>query len=215
MTTKTAHRSSPGGQPRKPTRHPGPVAALRQADRRRHRWHVLIVLGVVAAFAGVVTAMMLSSRPTSSSTTRVATPFTLATTAGRQVSLADYRGRNVLLFFSEGAGCGSCLQQMRSIEKNAAAFADAGVTVLPIVMNSRSQIMKDMAAYGVTTPFLLDDGTVAKAYGTVGHGMHEGLPGHSFVLVDKRGVQRWYGEYPSMWLSPSDLLAQVRKHLSS
>jgi hypothetical protein len=44
--------------------------------------------------------------------------------------------------------------------------------------------------------------------------MHPGLPGHSFVLIDTDGIQRWYGEYPSMYLSPADLLVQIRAHLS-
>ncbi len=29
-------------------------------------------------------------------------------------------------------------------------------------------------------------------------------PGHSFVLIDADGHQRWYGEYPSMWLDPTE-----------
>ncbi|MEU7872204.1 hypothetical protein [Dactylosporangium sp. NPDC049140] len=56
-------------------------------------------------------------------------------------------------------------------------------------------------------------GTVSRAYGTLGRGMHAGLPGHSFVLIDAQGMQRWYGEYPSMYLAPADLLTQVRRHL--
>jgi hypothetical protein len=35
------------------------------------------------------------------------------------------------------------------------------------------------------------------------------------VLIDKTGKQRWYGEYPSMYISPADLLKQVRAHLAS
>jgi hypothetical protein len=65
----------------------------------------------------------------------------------------------------------------------------------------------------VTTLFLFDDGTVSRAQGTSGKEMHEGLPGHSFVLVDTNGQQRWYGEYPSMWLAPKDLLAEVSSRL--
>jgi hypothetical protein len=72
-----------------------------------------------------------------------------------------------------------------------------------------------MALYGTRTPFLLDDGKVSTAYKTIGHGMHAGLPGHSFVLIDKNGVQRWFGEYPSMWLAPNDLLKQIDKHLAA
>ncbi len=72
-----------------------------------------------------------------------------------------------------------------------------------------------MRLNGVSTPFLPDDGTVSKAYGTLGKGMHAGPPGHSFVLIDRTGRQRWYGEYPSMWLSPDDLLTEVQKQLTT
>jgi len=82
-------------------------------------------------------------------------------------------------------------------------------------MNTKDQITADMATNGVRTPFLLDDGTVSTAYGTIGKGMHANLPGHSFVLIDKTGKQRWYGEYPSMWLSTTDLLKEIRNHLAS
>lgn len=47
----------------------------------------------------------------------------------------------------------------------------------------------------------------------LGKGMHAGLPGHGFVLVDARGMQRWHGEYPSMYLSTAGLIAQVKAHL--
>jgi peroxiredoxin len=197
--------------PRRPARR-GPTAALRA---RTHRRNLRIAVGVIVAsiVVAVVAAMMLTSRPTTSTAARMAPGFTLADTAGKQVNLASYLGHNVVLYFSEGAGCGSCLQQMGAIEKDKAAFDAAGVTVLPIVMNTRDQIMRDMKTYNVTTPFLLDDGTVSRAYGTIGRGMHEGLPGHSFVLIDKNGTQRWYGEYPSMYLSANDLLKQIHKHL--
>lgn len=102
---------------------------------------------------------------------------------------------------------------MSEIEKMAPDFKAANITVLPIVMNTRDQIVSDMQANGVTTPFLLDDGTVSTAYGTIGKGMHGGLPGHSFVVIDDQGMQRWYGEYPGMWLSPTELLSQAQTAL--
>jgi peroxiredoxin len=187
--------------------------AARAARRRRLR----IIIGAAGALAlvAVVAAMMLTSRPESSDAIRTAPDFTLTDTAGNPHTLAQHRGENVLLYFSEGAGCQSCIVQMGEIEKQADALAQEDVTVLPIVMNTREQITADMAANGVTTPFLLDDGTVSEAYGTLGKGMHAGLPGHSFVLIDKQGQQRWYGEYPSMWLAPEDLLDQVRSKLGA
>ena len=170
---------------------------------------------VVVALAGIVTAMLLTSQPESSSESRSAPDFSLTDTSGVEHTLAEHRGENVLLYFSEGAGCQSCLVQMGEIEKQAQEFAAENVTVLPIVMNTREQILADMAFNGVTTPFLLDDGTVSAAYGTLGKGMHAGLPCHSFVLIDAEGQQRWYGEYPSMWLDPTELLNEVRTRLDS
>ena len=104
---------------------------------------------------------------------------------------------------------------MAQIEAQQAKFDEANITVLPIVMNTRDQITADMSANNVKTPFLLDDGTVSTEYGTIGRGMHAGLPGHSFVVIDSEGMQRWYGEYPSMWLEPGDLLAKAQTALSS
>ena len=194
------------------------INALRAAQalkdqRRKLRIHLTWV-GVTVAVIGIVAAMMLTSRQQTSSVARVAPDFTLTNTAGAAVSLSGLRGKNVLLYFSEGAGCQACLVQMNQIE-NDPAFAAAGLTVLPIVMNTKDQITADMATNGVRTPFLLDDGSVSTAYGTIGKGMHAGLPGHSFVLIDKAGNQRWYGEYPSMWLSTTDLLKEVNNHLAS
>lgn len=209
MTSRTATRRTRNERARL-------LATARKAQvRRERRRQIVLWTVVIAVLGGIVTAMMVTSRATSSGRSRVAPDFTLTDTARKQVHLADYRGRNVVLYFSEGAGCGSCLQQMAAIENDKAAFDKAGITVLPIVMNTRDQIMKDMATYGVKTPFLLDDGHVSRAYKTIGRGMHAGLPGHSFVLIDNTGTQRWYGEYPSMYLSTQDLLKQVKEHLAA
>ena len=218
MTTKaTARRQPPGDRKstmdarRKAGR--GRTAAARASQRRRN--HLLVWgvgLSVVAALIGI---MMWSARTTSDASSRPAPDFALTDTNGATVQLADYRGKNVVLYFNEGAGCQSCLFQMADIERNAAQFTAADVTVLPIVMNTADQIRADMAANGVRTPFLIDTGgKVSAAYGTLGKGMHAGLPGHSFVLIDTQGVQRWYGEYPSMYLSAADLLDQIRTHLA-
>ena len=194
------------------------INALRAAqaikEKHRQRRIRLTWLVVTVAVIGIVVAMALSSRQETSSAIKVAPDFTLTDTSGASVSLASYKGKNVLLYFSEGAGCQACLVQMSQIEKDP-AFAAAGLTVLPIVMNTKDQILADMAANDVQTPFLIDDGTVSTEYGTIGKGMHEGLPGHSFVLIDKAGNQRWYGEYPSMFLSPDDLLKEVKAHLTA
>ncbi|SMO77650.1 peroxiredoxin family protein [Propioniciclava tarda] len=184
--------------------------SARQAQRRSVTRVASVAAAIVAV--GLVVFGLWSAQPTNVSGSSQAPAFTLKTTAGTSVSLADYRGKPVILYFNEGAGCGACTQQMAGIEKNP-GFAQAGIVVLPIVMNTAAQIKPDLDRFGVKTPYLLDDGTVSKAYGTLGKGMHADLPGHGFVLIDANGVQRWQGNYPSMWLDPATLLNEVKSRL--
>lgn len=187
--------------------------AARQLVSRRRTLVTRLAWAVgVLVVGGLVTAGLLSARPETSVVQQAATPFTLPLSDGTEVSLSDYAGSPVILYFNEGAGCDSCLMQMAAIEQDA-GFAEAGIKVLPIVMNSADQINAERARLDVKAAFGLDDGTVSSAYGTLGTGMHEGLPGHGFVLIDADGVQRWYGNYPSMWLDPEELLTIVTAEL--
>lgn len=175
------------------------------AQRRRALITRVASLSALLVLLGVVVVALLSAAPDTNDEVTTATPFTLPMSDGSTVSLSDYAGGPVILYFNEGAGCDSCLVQMAQIEQEP-GFADAGIEVLPIVMNTADQINAERERLGVQAPFALDDGTVSEAYGTLGTGMHAGLPGHGFVLVDGDGVQRWYGSYPSMWLDPAELL---------
>lgn len=196
------------------------VARLQQARRQARRRRTLTwAIGAVVVL-GAVTALVLTvgsrSGSTQSSMVRHAPAFTLKNTSGKTVSLAGYRGHDVVLYFNEGVGCGACFYQMREFEQHASALTKAGITILPIVMNPASQVRPQLASYGLHTPYLIDaSGSVSRAYGALGKGMHAGLPGHGFVLVDGSGNERWYGEYPSMYLSTAGLLSQVRAHLAS
>ncbi|PVU83815.1 redoxin [Cellulomonas sp. WB94] len=182
------------------------------ATLRRRRWGIIAWTTGLLVVVGLVVAGLVSARPTQSAEARTAPAFTLPATDGTSVSLASLRGTPVLLYFSEGAGCDACLVQMAKIESDP-AFTATGIKVLPIVMNTAAQITPDMTRLRVTTPFLLDDGTTSKAYDTLGKGMHEGLPGHGFVLIDAQGVQKWSADYPSMWIAPADLLKEVTARL--
>jgi peroxiredoxin len=193
------------------------LAEARAAQRHQERRRTLITraswLAGLLIVGTLVTVGLLSARPETGAVQEVATPFTLPLSEGGEVSLSDYAGSPVILYFNEGAGCDSCLMQMAAIEANA-GFAAAGIEVLPIVMNSAEHINADRDRLNVQAPFALDDGKVSSAYGTLGNGMHEGLPGHGFVLIDADGVQRWYGNYPSMWLDPEELLEIVTAELA-
>ena len=219
-----ARGSSARASARKPATRGPSVAAVkvreqrRQQARRRSRRATLVwSTAAVVAGALIITAVLVTrSSPLQHTIVRTAPGFTLTATNGKTVSLASYRGHNVVLYFNEGVGCDACFYQMRQFEQHATQLRKAGITILPIVMNPASQIWPELASFGLHTPYLIDaTGAVSRAYGVLGKGMHPGLPGHGFVLINARGTERWYGEYPSMYLPAAGLIQQVRAHLGT
>lgn len=175
-------------------------------------WGTLAAVGVI----GLVGLLLYSSRSPQGGATegRGAPGFRLASTAGGTVSLSDHRGHDVLLYFNEGVGCDACFYQMVELEQNGERMAEAGLTVLPIVVNPAPDVRRELVRFGIRTPYLIDEGArISQAYGMLGKGMHAHLPGHGFVLVDGEGTVRWAMEYPTMFVSSDDLLAAVRPYL--
>jgi len=211
-TPQGARRSNPKQSPRRP--------APRRPARRRHgggrSWGAIVLLGVVGLGLLLLFFGGRSSQPKGGAVAaRPAPPFRLASTAGGSVSLSEYAGKNVLLYFSEGVGCDACFYQMVDLEQNAKKLSGAGITVLPIVMNPVDQTLGEVQRFGLMTPFLIDsDGAVSNAYDTLGTGMHANLPGHAFVFIDGSGSLRWEKEYPSMYVSSGDLLNALSPYLT-
>ena len=182
----------------------GPSAFKTKATRSRRRW-LAVKIGAALVVVAAVGYALQNSGPEVDATQRVAMDFTLPTSEGGTLTLSDLRGRPVILYFNEGAGCASCIYQMAAIEAEP-GFQEAGILVVPVVMDPVDQIRAAAEEFGVLTPFLIDDGTVSDAYGSLGTGMHPNLPGHGFVLIDADGNQVWKGDYPSMWLEPVELV---------
>jgi AhpC/TSA family len=131
-----------------------PRTRARRRKPRRMRWGLL----AVAAAALVVAAMLLvTSRDTTRQATQQAAKpapaFTLASTDGRGVSLADYAGRNVLLYFSEDVGCDGCWYQMADLEQHQSDLDKLGLTVLPVVVNDPAATRAEMRRFNLRTPF--------------------------------------------------------------
>ncbi|GAB3235556.1 hypothetical protein GCM10027447_33280 [Glycomyces halotolerans] len=143
--------------------------------------------------------------------------FTLPATSGEQVSLADFGGQNVLLYFHEGGGCQPCWDQIADVEDEWAEFEAAGVDAfLPITTDPVDIHTRKMAADGLDTVAVSDpDLAVSEQYDTNAYGMMRGTTnGHSFILVDGEGTIVWradYGGEPdyTMYLPVDAILADL------
>jgi peroxiredoxin len=143
--------------------------------------------------------------------------FTLPASTGGEVSLADYRGRSVLLYFQEGLMCQPCWDQIRDLEQNQAALTAAGVDeIVSVTTDPVDLVAQKMADEGFATPVLSDPTLeVSRAYTTNQYGMMgTSRNGHSFVLVGPDGQITWradYGGAPeyTMYLPTEKMLADL------
>jgi peroxiredoxin Q/BCP len=146
--------------------------------------------------------------------------FTLESASGGTVSLSDYRGRNVLLYFQEGLMCQPCWTQITDLEKVGDAVQAAGVDeIVSITTDPVDLIGQKVRDEDITdTPVLSDpDLAVSRQYDTNSYGMMGGSTnGHSFILVGPDGEIRWradYGGAPdyTMYVPTDQLLADLRE----
>ena len=108
--------------------------------------------------------------------------FTLSGTGGQSYSLADYRGKPVVLVFYPGDDTPVCTKQLNSYNNDLDEFTDVGAQVLAISAQDVSSHEKFSGKHGFQFPLLADtDKAVAGLYGTLGP---LGFPRRSVFVVD-------------------------------
>lgn len=145
--------------------------------------------------------------------------FTLPASTGGEVSLADFQGESVLLYFQEGLMCQPCVDQITDLETNQAALDKAGIDqVLSISHDPLDQVTRKASDENLSTPWLSDpQQEVIHTYDAHKYGMmREQTAGHSFLLVGPDGTIQWradYGGAPdyTMFLPTDKMLADLAK----
>ena len=117
--------------------------------------------------------------------------FTLPSTSGRDVSLADFRGRsNVLLAFFPLAFTSTCTAENCAFSEDADQFATTETVVLPISVDSVATLKEYKAKYRMKQDLLSDfKRDVSRSYGTLLE--EKFFSNRAYFLIDKQGVLRW------------------------
>jgi peroxiredoxin len=143
--------------------------------------------------------------------------FSLPNHAGKKVSLADFRGRKVLLVFYPLDFSPVCTDQLSLYQEVLPQIEERGASVVGISVDSTWAHRAFREKLGITIPLLSDfepKGAVTRSYGAfldeVGHG------NRSLVLVDEDRVVAWVHESPTPLEVPGanlifDALAAVER----
>lgn len=124
--------------------------------------------------------------------------FSLRDQDGEKVSLADFRGRKVMLVFYPGDFSPVCGDQLSLYQEVKPEITAKGVELVGVSVDSFFAHKAFQEKLGIDTTLLADfepKGEVARAYGSYVEGM--GFANRTLVLVDEEGVVAWTYESPS------------------
>lgn len=117
--------------------------------------------------------------------------FTLASTAGHEISLASYRGKqHVLLAFFPMAFTSVCTAELCAFSEDYAAFASRDVAVLPVSCDAVPSLLEFKNKHRMTIDLASDlRREVAARYGVLVPARF--VSTRAYFLIDKAGVIRW------------------------
>ena len=145
-----------------------------------------------------------------------AADWSLPDADGKLRTLAEYRGRPVVVIFYLGYGCLHCAQQLQAFAPKTKEYADAGISLIAVSTDSLDDLKKSHERFKQdgTFPFPLvsDDSFAAfKLYQAFDD--FEKVPLHATYLIDGEGRIRWHDSGPEPFQSVDFLLKEAKRQL--
>src|SRR2546423_11677660 len=147
---------------------------------------ILILLFVIVVAILLVPRTLSRSAPPSEGS--LAPNFTLASQEGSSVSLQDYRGKWVILYFYPKDQTPGCTREAHNFQLDQPKYAERDAAVLGVSVDSVDSHKKFCAKEGLNFKLLADtDHGVTKAYGSLTNlGVAKFAARHTF-LIDPNG----------------------------
>ena len=143
--------------------------------------------------------------------------FSLNDRNGNNYSSESLKGKNVVLFFSEGLACyPACWNQIASFATDQ-RFNAPDTVALSIVLDSPEDWQKvTQKMDGIDKANIVFDkgGQVSRAFGMLSltSSMRQGTsPGHTYVVIDKQGIVRYVFDDPSMAVRNDQIASELAK----
>lgn len=169
-----------------------------------------IFLSAIIALATVI-SMSAAETQKQPETGKAAPEFNLTTGDGSQVSLKDYHGKWVVLYFYPKDFTGGCTVEAKNFQRDIAKYEQAGAVVLGVSVDT-AQSHKDFCAKeGLSFKLLADtDAKVAAEYGSVMNYQGAKMAARNTFLINPEGkIAKVYNG-----VKPAEHSEQVLKDLA-
>ena len=161
------------------------------------------IILVVLVLAGVVAYMMIvrpSSVLAAPSVGQTAPDFTLPSQDSSPVSLHDFKGHWVVLYFYPKDNTHGCTIEAHNFQRDIAQYQAANAVVLGVSVDNAGSHQDFCAKQGLTFKLLADtEKTVSKEYGSVMNLVVTKISARNTFLIDPQGkiAKVWTGVEPN------------------
>ena len=149
----------------------------------------------------------------------IAPDFTLTSQDGSQVSLKDFRGKWVVLYFYPKDFTSGCTIEAHNFQRDQSEYAKRNAVVLGVSADSADSHKRFCAKEGLNFKLLADtDGNVSKMYGSaINFGVRKVAARHTFLINPQGKIERAYTNVDPDHHSQEVLAAldELEKHITT
>src|ERR1700734_1691683 len=155
---------------------------------------MLVVLAILAGMLGLDYVGLRATSDKAPATGAAAPDFTLNSQEGTPVSLHDYHGKWVVLYFYPKDFSSGCTVEAHNFQRDLAQYQEKGVVILGVSVDSADSHQKFCTKEGLNFKLLADtDHKVSEEYGSVMNlGVKKLSARHTFIISPDGVIIREY-----------------------
>jgi thioredoxin-dependent peroxiredoxin len=169
----------------------------------------LLVVGVALLAVTVALSLTLFAKSALPPVGSLAPEFTLTSQEGQRVSLKDYRGTWVVLYFYPKDFTGGCTVEAHNFQRDMALYEQRGAVVLGVSVDSADSHKRFCTKEGLHFKLLADtDRKVSKEYGSLTNlGLVRFAARHTFIIDPEGKIVNEFTDVNPSWHSQEVLAA--------